>query len=1063
MSSDKQANISQVSKKYMPDAILVTETKLYKTDKLEFASYECIRTDRRARARGGGTAILLKKNIKFKQILIPKLMFTSCLEYTIIKINLQNNKNLILISIYTTHKNEYLFTKELDNLFGTLKLGNNDNLYYVAGDFNARHTCWSNPINNSRGTKLNNWINYNEFRYNLKLYHSEIPSFPQSSTYLDLILADQRLTIINKANDRQVPTIQFHSDHLGLITDINLNDTEYINFEINQETYKYNFSKINLQKFKNFLNSNIDITLSAYENLNNSEIDNGIEILEKGIQKAIEISTPKYKRKNTFDKFINSKIKKLQKSKSFLITEINRFYRQNLNRHSNEFMNLKQLLSEVKREITCEFRRSENSYWEEKIRNIPINVSSETFPQINNIFRKKEISIIPEIIKIPGTKVEVIRNIGLNPDNIDRDTTGNFLITDKDDKLNVMGSHFELIHVQNKDLGTDQFNKKVEKTYSKFKKEVNRDTMSNNSMQNFSIENNALDPTYWNNEYPLTNFNETKNIFRKLNNKKSTGIDGIPNIILKSLPKKIIVYYTIIFNNSLNNRYFPVKWKKAKIIPIPKGDKDPSLLSNLRPISLLPNLGKVFEIIINKRIISATQELDLLPESQFGFRYKHSCIHAVTKLVSDICWALNNNESVGACLVDTEKAFDCVWREGLITKLLKIHHINRDLVKMIFNMIEGRTFVIADKGSESSIVFKVGQGIQQGTVTSPILYNLYASDILKKNGLNNSKGTNALAFADDLIVYTAGSKVYEIKDKLEDLMGRIQFYYNQWKLRINLNKCETILFRPPISKKTGYLAKGKWKKFQIQVNNINIPHKREVKYLGIILDDRLLFNKHLDHKLAKANKAFIALKGLFCNAHIDPRLKILSYCTLIRPIITYGCSIWFNQSASAMEAVRIFERKCLRACTGLYRSPESNYLKYISNSKLYNSAKISRIDCFILNLIRKYYIQVVKITENSLIFGSVYPNEQYFEKTLKTGFIPPEAFIYMDARGLIQDANNVPSLYHLGRNKNNKKISIDPLLDIRNLSNHWRYNKALFKKKWKGEARPEKCWWLDQR
>ena len=43
------------------------------------------------------------------------------------------------------------------------------------------------------------------------------------------------------------------------------------------------------------------------------------------------------------------------------------------------------------------------------------------------------------------------------------------------------------------------------------------------------------------------------------------------------------------------------------------------------------------------------------------------------------------------------------------------------------------------------------------------------------------------------------------------------------------------------------------------------------------------------------------------------------------------------------------------------------------------------------NVGSQYYIQVVKIAENSLIFGSVYPNEQYFEKTFQMGFIPPEA------------------------------------------------------------------------
>ena len=116
--------------------------------------------------------------------------------------------------------------------------------------------------------------------------------------------------------------------------------------------------------------------------------------------------------------------------------------------------------------------------------------------------------------------------------------------------MNIIGSHFELTHTQNKDLGLEERSKKIEKHYNKLKDEIYRDTLSNRSTPNFSINNSSLDPTFWSNEYPLTNYKETKDIFRKFNNKKSSGIDGIPNIILKNLPKKIIGYYTMIFNSN---------------------------------------------------------------------------------------------------------------------------------------------------------------------------------------------------------------------------------------------------------------------------------------------------------------------------------------------------------------------------------------------------------------------------------------------------------------------------------------------------------------------------------
>ena len=113
-----------------------------------------------------------------------------------------------------------------------------------------------------------------------------------------------------------------------------------------------------------------------------------------------------------------------------------------------------------------------------------------------------------------------------------------------------------------------------------------------------------------------------------------------------------------------------------------------------------------------------------------------------------------------------------------------------------------------------------------------------------------------------------------------------------------------------------------------------------------------------------------------------------------------------------------------------------------------------------------YYIDVFgwNLSEEriDLIFGSVYPNEQYFEKTFQTGFISSEAFPFMEARGLIQDNNRVPILYYMNRHRSNKRILIDTLLGMRTMSNNWRFNKAFFRKKWKGEARLEDCWWLDQ-
>lgn len=85
----------------------------------------------------------------------------------------------------------------------------------------------------------------------------------------------------------------------------------------------------------------------------------------------------------------------------------------------------------------------------------------------------------------------------------------------------------------------------------------------------------------------------------------------------------------------LNNMYFLQKWKVAKIISILKKDKDKSLPSSYRSISLLLNLSKVFEMVINDAINHFCINNNIIPDNQYGFRVRHFTLYAINKLVSD--------------------------------------------------------------------------------------------------------------------------------------------------------------------------------------------------------------------------------------------------------------------------------------------------------------------------------------------------------------------------------------------------------------------------------------------
>ena len=244
-------------------------------------------------------------------------------------------------------------------------------------------------------------------------------------------------------------------------------------------------------------------------------------------------------------------------------------------------------------------------------------------------------------------------------------------------------------------------------------------------------------------------------------------------------------------------------------------------------------------------------------------------------------------------------------------------------------MITDKTFIVQTNRLKSKKIFKIKNGLQQGTVTSPMLFLIYINELL--NTLNNQgKNKYSIAFADDIIIYTSNKKFNIIKSELQNLFNIVQSYIYTWKLSINYNKCELILFRNKL-KKCHNSIRQNWKQFCIRSESINIAQTNNVKYLGINISFNLNYTKHISIILEKAKKAFAMAKRLFYCKNLDVKIKILAYQTLIRPILTYGCSIWFNISASLMEKIRLFERKCLRTCLNSYRKPESHYKHYISN------------------------------------------------------------------------------------------------------------------------------------
>ena len=319
----------------------------------------------------------------------------------------------------------------------------------------------------------------------------------------------------------------------------------------------------------------------------------------------------------------------------------------------------------------------------------------------------------------------------------------------------------------------------------------------------------------------------------------------------------------------------PKVWRQSKIIAILKPGKDSAKPKSYRPISLLCHMYKLYERLILNRIAPSVDRH--LIKEQAGFRPGKSCCSQLLNLTQHIEDGYQRGMITGAAFVDLSAAYDTVNHRLLIRKLYDFTE-DSPLCRVIQNMLSSRRFYV-ELNNDRSRWRNQKNGFPQGSVLSPILFNIYTNDQPLHDGTRN------FIYADDLCVTAQYPSFTEVEHTIEEALDELTTYYRSNSLRANPDKTQVTSF---------HLKNQEAKRtLEVKWNNTDLENTPHPKYLGVTLDRTLSYKKHIHNTKMKVATRNNLLKKLSnskwgCNAStIRTTALALSYSAA-----EYACPVW---------------------------------------------------------------------------------------------------------------------------------------------------------------------------
>jgi hypothetical protein len=419
-------------------------------------------------------------------------------------------------------------------------------------------------------------------------------------------------------------------------------------------------------------------------------------------------------------------------------------------------------------------------------------------------------------------------------------------------------------------------------------------------------DNPDLDPDF--------SLEELEQAMKKLKRRAAAGPDMVPNSFLKLMGPTARRALLILFNRVWQSGAWPAEWQRGSVLPLFKGGggskrTDPN---DYRPITLTNAVAKLFETMLLRRLTPWAEEHCLLVEEQGGFRVGRSTLDQIFTLHEIVASRTERRVPTYMAFLDVRRAYDRVWRNGLLYKLLQSGITGR-MFSIIRGMLESNRRTVVVQGATSS-AFDVTVGLPQGAVLSPLLYALFINGLatlLKEKHLGVwmwERQVSLLLYADDIVL------VAENAAQLQQMLDCCSEYAAEWQFRFNTKAGKSdVVVAPNGDSEHSFMLSGA----ELHVSN-------EYKYLGVEMGrtGQGCWNSYLNRARRKAMGAMNQLA--YCVSGSKPLCLTTSvhlFKTLVWPVLEYGDCVWGAMCSEA--CLTMLEQVQERFCRGIMRLPSS--------------------------------------------------------------------------------------------------------------------------------------------